>query len=705
METLQSLSDIFHKKIFRIPDYQRGFAWGEKQLLEFWEDIMNLDEHRSHYTGVLSLKAVEKEKWSKWNDEHWLVQDRTYKPFFIVDGQQRLTTSVILIHSLIEAVKSLPENKTKEDDSVYLGTFKLKDIKENYIIISKPPQHIINTYLFGYESDNPSFNFLRHKIFNEPNSGTIEETFYTLNLENAKIFFRKNLSALLQNQGIAAIENLYKKLTLKMMFNVYEISDDFDVYVAFETMNNRGKKLSDLELLKNRLIYLTTLYSPAEVKDDVRKSVRDNVNKAWKEIYHQLGRNKNKPLNDDDFLYAHWIMYFKYSRKKGSDYITFLLDEQFTPKNVLQKITVDLSALESVEEVKEDWDENDNEEQSSEGNSTLKEVSKLGIEEINDYVDSLKEVARHWYNSHYPGSNPDLQPEEQLWIDKLNRIGIGYFRPLVVSSFVAPNVTTADRIELFKAIERFIFLAFRLGRAQANFKSSVYYNYSRELYSGETKIPAIISQLSEDLNWTFNEDGSFKYSFFKDYIYKKFKTGGDGFYGWNGIRYFLFEYEERVMQSRNIPKISWDYFVKSEKDKVSIEHIFPQTPTNSCWVSAFASQSDEEKAFLSGSLGNLLPLSQSINSSLQNDCFDDKKTIRKDAKGNVQRNGYENGSYSEIEVSNYKQWTAEEIKARGIMLLNFLETRWNVTLGNESNQLELLNISFLNPPPPPAPVS
>lgn len=42
------------------------------------------------------------------------------------------------------------------------------------------------------------------------------------------------------------------------MFNLHEIEDDFDVFVAFETMNNRGKKLSNLELLKNRLIYLTT---------------------------------------------------------------------------------------------------------------------------------------------------------------------------------------------------------------------------------------------------------------------------------------------------------------------------------------------------------------------------------------------------------------------------------------------------------------
>ncbi len=49
------------------------------------------------------------------------------------------------------------------------------------------------------------------------------------------------------------IEKLYKRLTLKLMFNLHEIEDDYDVFVAFETMNNRGKKLSNLELLKTDL--------------------------------------------------------------------------------------------------------------------------------------------------------------------------------------------------------------------------------------------------------------------------------------------------------------------------------------------------------------------------------------------------------------------------------------------------------------------
>ena len=64
-------------------------------------------------------------------------------------------------------------------------------------------------------------------------------------------------------------------------------------------MNNRGKKLSDLELLKNRLIYLTSLYTEKEVKENDRNAIRKNINQAWREIYYQLGRNKLQPLNDD----------------------------------------------------------------------------------------------------------------------------------------------------------------------------------------------------------------------------------------------------------------------------------------------------------------------------------------------------------------------------------------------------------------------
>jgi uncharacterized protein with ParB-like and HNH nuclease domain len=181
MHELESLKSIFKDRLFKIPDYQRGFAWTTRQLKDFWEDVVNLPVDRFHYTGLLSLKKVEKSVWNNWNEERWLVEDRGYKPFHIVDGQQRLTTFVIFIQAICEILANLPENKDKSEEEIYLVSFSLKNIKEEYLLIQKLPQFIIRTYKFGYETDNPSFKFLRHRILNEPDSGMIQETFYTLN--------------------------------------------------------------------------------------------------------------------------------------------------------------------------------------------------------------------------------------------------------------------------------------------------------------------------------------------------------------------------------------------------------------------------------------------------------------------------------------------------------------------------------------------
>src|SRR5262249_20781428 len=121
--------------------------------------------------------------------------------------------------------------------------------------------------------------------------------------EFAKEFFVKQLKEF----DKAGLELLYRKLTQHFLFNLYSISNEIDVHVSFETMNNRGKPLSHLELLKNRLIYLSTKF----VADEFEKSkLRDAVNECWKSIYHNLGRNKDKPLDDDVFLNHHFVMYF-----------------------------------------------------------------------------------------------------------------------------------------------------------------------------------------------------------------------------------------------------------------------------------------------------------------------------------------------------------------------------------------------------------
>lgn len=689
MQELESLKEIFKDRIFRIPDYQRGYAWKKEQLKDFWEDLINLPENRLHYTGLLSLKKVPKEVYDQdsWRSVKWLIADRAYKPFHVVDGQQRLTTFVIFINEIINLILALNENQGKSESDIYLGTFSLKQIKEDYIVVQVPPDYFINTYKFGYEQDNPSFEYLQHEIFGEPDAGSITETFYTLNLENAKKFFQNNLSNYYEVEGQKGIEVLFKKLTQNLMFNRHEIEDDFDVFVAFETMNNRGKKLSTLELLKNRLIYLTTLYEPSEITEDNKEILRKDINKAWMEVYYQLGRNKKSPLSDDDFLTAHWIMYFQYSRKRGSDYKRFLLEEKFIPQNIFNKTEIKLDSITDVNEIRDIEADDEAEENGLEEKIFIR--SKLAPKEISDYVKSLQSAAVHWYNSFNPVNNDQLTQEEQLWLDRLNRIGIAYFRPLIVASFLSKGITVKERIQLFTEVERFIFIAFRLGRALSTYGNSEFYRLTKQLRNGEISISAICETLHQRIDGWLNPTTAFDIHPFKSYIQRHYNNGG-GYYWWHGLTYFLYEYEQELVRHNGNPKIDWALFIRSEKDKVSIEHIYPQTADDPYWKKAFRKYSDEQKKLFTGSLGNLLPLSSSKNSSLQNDSFPHKKS-----PVGKSHNGYKDGSHSEIEVASFDEWNADSILQRGLKLLDFMERRWNIRFSSEKDKQEMLFLDFL----------
>ncbi|EAJ1254945.1 DUF262 domain-containing protein [Campylobacter lari] len=186
--------------------------------------------------------------------EYWKIDYGAYKSdnvFYIVDGQQRITTSIILISVILNNTK---ETQQIKDKTLWFSDEEYNDLYKKYI--AKSNQNGEYLYYFRYTADNPSYEFLKTKIFeNKSISNTNNETLYTANLENAKKFFKEKIN----NFTLKQKENLFKKVTEQLLFNVYEISNDLDVFIAFETMNNRGKKLSNLELLKNRLIYLQNL--------------------------------------------------------------------------------------------------------------------------------------------------------------------------------------------------------------------------------------------------------------------------------------------------------------------------------------------------------------------------------------------------------------------------------------------------------------
>ena len=163
------------------------------------------------------------------------------------------------------------------------------------------------------------------------------------------------------------------------------------------------------------------------------------------------------------------------------------------------------------------------------------------------------------------------------------------------------------------------------------------------------------------------------------------------FYNWRGIRYFLYEYEQSLYEKSKTKKvkIDWLKFKEERHDFITVEHIFPQTVKHECWKVNFGKYPLKQRRILNNSLGNLLPLSKPKNSSLQNKCFRDKI----DSK--TEYVGFRFGSYSENEVSKYKDWTPETIKVRGLKLLMFMEKRWNLNFKNDETRIKILNLDFL----------
>ena len=112
---LQPLSLLFQNRLFRIPDYQRGYAWQQSQLVDFWDDLNNLQMDRFHYTGLLSIRVLKTKETGAWGNDLWMVE-KGYVPCHVVDGQQRLTTFIILLNELVCFVRGLAENVGKTDE-------------------------------------------------------------------------------------------------------------------------------------------------------------------------------------------------------------------------------------------------------------------------------------------------------------------------------------------------------------------------------------------------------------------------------------------------------------------------------------------------------------------------------------------------------------------------------------------------------------
>lgn len=532
----------FFENYYIIPDYQRGYSWQDKQIEDFWEDITSAIEKKvKHYFGTVYLK---------------LNCERYRKKYYdVIDGQQRLTTLFVL----------------------------LKILEINNLIINEQVYHL------DYDPDNPNRDFFINRII-EGNGHEKIINCYRKNLDNLK----KNLSKRVESYGEEGLTALKAFLVENLIIDVRYIGNDEDGItdmVVFETLNNRGKPLSILEKLKNRLMNL----------DSINKfDLKDTINECWANIYKELGKIKDKYINknisiDDDFVSAHLTIY------RRSENTTFSIkgaEEKLFQMFCHNPEKFPLNERSNLEE----WNTFSEEQKNNKGRE-----DNLTSNKIKNYIDSLKRFCSKWVEITNFCNIGNENIKKCLMLDSSKELKI------LLTTLLMKYEQHTD--EIFKLLPKVLFrqnLPNEWNRTW-DFATLAYYfnNQDKQIsYEGvdyTIDLKFLRSEykniIKEELDLESISDG------FKNY-YTSGK-GAAGFYKWKSIKYFLYEYDKQLKGNGcDIPY-----------EDIEVEHIIPQNPSE--W--GIDTTNRISKNVLINTLGNLTILHNSKNHSIGNNNWEDKK--------------------------------------------------------------------------------
>ncbi|GAA9885788.1 DUF262 domain-containing protein [Helicobacter pylori] len=587
---LLDLDGVIEKGVFEIPSYQRGYAWQIRQLKDFWNDLEHVSKlgNQFHYMHSLTLREIENEFENS--------------AFEIIDGQQRLATSLILLGLLAKTTQN-------------------KDPK--YSLINLEP--ILSYKYYGLSE---AFRAITEE---EKDLKAFKTSFYAKNLIDAYTFFKEKIS----DTPIEALEKMFDALIKKMLFSVVELKDNrIDPFSSFETINNRGKDLSTLELFKNRLHFVAHKICNGEKLEKLQQEIND----TYTHIYYNLRSFEDAHL--EGFL-KHFVAY--YYGEKG-DFKKRLLEMEF---NAHKRYTVNTTFSDEYEKI------DDLLFYLSYSSKVWNFLHTLDEKSITLIVDDNKKL------------EIEITPNMRGLLEKMRRLNAlseNAFLPLLLSLLTIQRTgksaneqpyTTKELEGLLEHLERFGFLIYGVaGKNTAKnewielaFKAIQAYRFWGDKITIED-LPALEKNF-------FNRQGNSTLELLEESIHSK--KNAEKWYKWGkALNYLLYEYE-----LHHNPETTLNFNGSIE----SIEHILPQKPDQG--------YSAKEKNWAKNpnivhALGNLLLIAKNANSSLSNKPFDEK------------RKEYLKGSYSEKEVAKNASFGVEQIKERSEKLLDFLIAHYRI---------------------------
>ncbi|WP_187939550.1 DUF262 domain-containing protein [Helicobacter pylori] len=585
---LLDLDGVIEKGMFEIPSYQRGYAWQERQLKDFWNDLEHVSNlgDKFHYMHSLTLRELENEFESS--------------AFEIIDGQQRLATSLILLGLLAKITQN-------------------KDPK--YSLINLEP--ILSYKYYGL---NEAFRAITEE---EKDLKAFKTSFYAKNLIDAYAFFKEKIS----DTPIGTLEKMFNSLIKKMLFSVVGLNDNrIDPFSSFETINNRGKDLSTLELFKNRLHFVAHKICDGKKLEKLQNEIND----TYTRIYYDLRHFKDDHL--EGFL-KHFVAY--YYGEKG-DFKKRLLEMEF---NAHKRYTDNTNFDDEYEKI----------------DDLLFYLSYSS--KVWNFLHTLDEKSIALIFDDNRKLEMEITPKMRGLLDKmrhLNALSDNAFLPLLLSLLTIQlavrsgserHYTTKELEGLLEYLERFGFLIYGVaGKNTAkNEWIELAFQAFRAYRSWEDRITI------EDLQPLEKHFFKGEHSGLKLLENNINFNNAKKWYEWkNALNYSLYEYE---LYHNPETTLNFDSSIES------IEHILPQKPDQG--------YSAKEKSWAKNphivhALGNLLLIPKNANSSLSNKPFNEK------------RKAYLKGSYSEKEVAKNASFGVVQIKERSEKLLDFLIARYRI---------------------------
>lgn len=233
-------SDFF----FKIPDYQRPFAWDENNFTDLIDDLQSAQKDQQYFLGTLVL--------------HKRDAKNNYD---VVDGQQRLTSLLILVACLRDLIIDV---KFKEQ-------LQGKIVQEENKVDGIPEKPRIDV------KDRAIF---RELILNIDGTETKKRPEDLVEPENRYLqaikIFKNRLSTFKQDE----LQKFTQFVNQRCVIIYLSTSTFDDAFKLFTIVNDRGKQLRRIDILKAQNI------SPDAVAIE---ATRDKVSKDWETLENDLG--------------------------------------------------------------------------------------------------------------------------------------------------------------------------------------------------------------------------------------------------------------------------------------------------------------------------------------------------------------------------------------------------------------------------------